>query len=202
MLSSYRNKPLDNVNEISYLGDLVNGKGENMSNIKNRVTRGKSIISEIFNILENICYGPHFFEIALLLRRTMLISSVTYNCSVWYNLNAKDINELNKIDQIFFSRLCQTPYTATFISYFLEFGVLEIEMHIKAERVLYFFRLVNRCKKQAIYCFFMIQYHKRNEKDWVTQTLKDFEDLNIDSSFEFCENISINSFPKIVKREI
>ena len=56
-----RGRELENVEEILYLGDLVNGKGDNINNIKSRVAKGKSIIFEIFNILDNICFGPHYF---------------------------------------------------------------------------------------------------------------------------------------------
>ena len=173
-----------------------------MNNIKSRVSKGKSIISEIFNILDNICFGPHYFEIAMLLRRSMLLSSITYNSGVWYNVSSKEIKELSTIDQIFFSRLCKTPQTASFTSYFLEFGEYEVEIHIKMKRIMYFFNLVNRCKSNSVYIFFMTQFSQRNSKDWVTQALRDFEDVGIDSSFEFLESISLASFRKLVKKEI
>ena len=81
-----RNKALDEVNQISYLGDLVDCSGDNMPNIRNRVAKSKAIISDIFSILENICLGPHFFRIALLPQKTMLISSICFNLEIWYNL--------------------------------------------------------------------------------------------------------------------
>ena len=114
-----RDKPIDHVNEIVYIGDIVHGSGSNMSNIRNRVLKGKGITNQIFNILENVCFGSHYFEIALLLRRTMLISSVLYNSCVWQNLNSQEIFELNKLDKLFFSRLCKVSQTATFISFSL-----------------------------------------------------------------------------------
>ena len=189
--SSSRNKPLDHAEEIVYLGDIVNGSGSKMSNISSRVARGKGLIADIFNILENICFGPHFFEIALLLRRTILVSSVIHNSSVWNALSPKELSELNKIDQTFFTRLCKLPQTATFISFFLEFGEMELIMYIKTRRIMYFFSLANRKKDQAVYIFFMTQYHQRSNTSWVTQVLQDFKDLKIDSNFDDLTNISV-----------
>ena len=88
------------------------------------------------------------------------------------------------------------------MSSFLKFGEMELEMYIKARRVMYFYSLVNRTKEQAVYVFFMTQYHHRSEKSWVSNVLQDFRDLNIDSNFEYLENLSIRAFRKIVKREI
>ena len=88
-------KQMDEVHEISYLGDLVNGFGSNMSNIKNRVSKSRNTIMNIFSILENMCFGPHYFRVALLLRESMLISSATYNADVWYSLNQNELNEFS-----------------------------------------------------------------------------------------------------------
>ena len=79
---SVRDKDINNVKEITYLGDLVCGSGKNMKNIVSRVAKGKGIVMEIFNILDNISFGPHFFKIALMLRESLFISSTFYNSSV------------------------------------------------------------------------------------------------------------------------
>ena len=145
-----RNKPMDHVYEISYLGDLVNGSGSQINNIRNRVAKGKGIIADIFNILETISFGTHYFEIALLLRRSVLINSVIYNSAVWNSLSSNEASELNEIGRTFFTRLCKVPRTATFVSFFLEFGEMELSMYIKARRVLYFFSLVKRNKTRGL----------------------------------------------------
>ena len=175
-----RNKIMDHATEITYLGDLVHGSGINLGNIVNRVSKAKGITIQIFNILDHLCLGPHHFKVALLLRRTLLISSVLYNSDCWYNISREEIKELNKVDQFFFARLFRVPSSAPFVSFFLECGEMELEMYIKAKRLLYFFNLVNREKHQLIYSFFMLQYSRRSSSDWVSTTLKDFEDLSTD----------------------
>ena len=59
---------MDKDEELSYLGDLVTNNGSNMKNIKQRVSKGVGIIGEIFNILDNICFGTNYFKMVLLLR--------------------------------------------------------------------------------------------------------------------------------------
>jgi hypothetical protein len=197
-----RNKDISNVHETKYLGDLVSGSAKNMNNIIDRVAKGKGIINEIFNILDILSFGPHYFKIAFLLRETMMINSVAYNADIWYNLHPKEIHELNKVDKYFFSRLFHVPGTTSFCSFFLEGGLLTLEMVIKYRRIMYYHSLVRRRKNQAVYVFFMTQFYKKTQSDWITQTLLDFSDLMLDSSFEYLENISKFSFKKIVKLKV
>ena len=58
--------------EEKYLGDLISSDGKNMKNIKARIAKGKGIVMRIFNILENVPFGKHFFEIALISRTAEL----------------------------------------------------------------------------------------------------------------------------------
>ena len=53
-----RNKPMEQVNEICYLGDLASGSGSKIGNIKNRVSKSRNILNNIFNILEQMNFGP------------------------------------------------------------------------------------------------------------------------------------------------
>ena len=61
------------VTEELYLGDMISSDGKNTKNVRNRVSKGLGIVSQIFNILENTCFGPHYFKIAMLLRESMLV---------------------------------------------------------------------------------------------------------------------------------
>ena len=58
------------VDKFKYLGDLICKDGRNEKNIKNRII---GIISQIMSILEEICFGSYYFEVAVLLRNSHLI---------------------------------------------------------------------------------------------------------------------------------
>ena len=73
-------KKLETVDEIVYLGDVIQSDGKNTKNIKQRVSKGIGIISQIFTILENTAFGSSYFEIAFLLRESLLVNSVLFNC--------------------------------------------------------------------------------------------------------------------------
>ena len=126
-------KVLENVDELSYLGDTVAGNGRNGSNIKSRVSKGIGYISEIFNILDNVCFGSHYFKMALLLREAFLVNGALVNAEIWYNLTLKDIQEIENLDRVFFSRLLGIPKTAPIESYYLELGVYNLEVSLSQD---------------------------------------------------------------------
>ena len=93
------------VTEETYLGDLLTSDGKNTKNIKCRVSKGIGIISQIMNLLEKISFGPHLFEIAMLLRDSMLINGIINNAEIWYNLTETEVQDFENIDNLFFRRL-------------------------------------------------------------------------------------------------
>ena len=164
------------------------GDAKNNSNIKAPVAKGMGILNDIFNILEQVTFGEHYFQIALLLRESLLVNSVLYNSSVWYNLTQKDINELSYLDKVFYSRLYSIPMTAPSESFYLENGALDFNTIIKARRIIYFHNVLNRNRSQLIYSFMMSQIAKKSKFDWVSQVLKDLEDFKISASISYLQN--------------
>ena len=76
--------------EEKYLGDVISSDGKNMKNIKARIAKGKGIVMRILKNLENVPLGKHNFEVGLILRETLLISSsMLYNSEARYNVSKK-----------------------------------------------------------------------------------------------------------------
>ena len=76
------------IKDDKYLGDILSCDGKNTKNIKDRISKGVGIIANIFNLLEVISFGQYHFEIAVLIRNTMLIINGTLtNAEVWYEAN-------------------------------------------------------------------------------------------------------------------
>ena len=181
------------------MGDLVSGTSKHRNNIKNRVAKGVGILNEIFYILDNVSFGQFFFKTAMILRDALLINACLYNSDIWYNVTKQDINELDYLDKLFFSRLFRVPKSAPFESFFLENGVLNFEAIIKSRRILYFHNLLTRKKTQMIYSFVMTQIAKPTKNDWVLQVFDDLKDLNIDCSILYIQSLSNNAMKRIVK---
>ena len=88
---------LSQKSEQRYLGDIVTTDGKCDKNIQNRRNRGVGIVNEIMNILERTAFGKYFFEVALMLRNSLLWSSGLLNCEAWVNISNKNMKSLEQV---------------------------------------------------------------------------------------------------------
>ena len=64
------------VKQDKYLGDVISFDGKNDHNIKKKVSASLGAISNIINIMREICLGKFYFKTAFLLRQTIFLSTV------------------------------------------------------------------------------------------------------------------------------
>ena len=95
--------------EEKYLGDVISTNGKNIKNIKARVSKGKGIVNRILTILEGIPFGHFYFEVAIMLRSSLLVSSMLCNAEAWYNLTKSELSLLETIDVLFLRKLLKAP---------------------------------------------------------------------------------------------
>ena len=60
--------------EQLYLGDLVAANGKHEKNILRRKNRSIGIIDQIMDIINSTYFGKYYFEVALVLRSSFLLS--------------------------------------------------------------------------------------------------------------------------------
>ena len=187
------------VSEETYLGHLLSSDGKKLKNIKCRVSKGIGIINQIMNLLDIISFGPHLFEIAMLLRDSMLVNGTTNNAEIWYNLTDSDVQEFENLDKLFFRRLLEAPKSTPIEAFFLEFGATPMGVIIKARRINYLHSVLSREKSSMLYSFFITQWNNPCKGDWTELVRKDLEDFGIPCSFEYIQSKSKEAFKRIVK---
>ena len=50
-----------------YLGDYISFDGTNTKTVNDRKSKGQGAVNKILSILEETCFGPFFFECAVIL---------------------------------------------------------------------------------------------------------------------------------------
>ena len=60
----------------SYLGDVIQSDGKNDLNIEEREGKGKNAVKQISQMLDDLCLGSYHFEVANVLRASLLISTL------------------------------------------------------------------------------------------------------------------------------
>ena len=192
---------LNEVSEELYLGDLLSSDGKNTKNIRNRISKGIGLISQIFNLLESASFGPHYFEIAMLLRESILVNGVTTNAEVWHNINESEIEEFNNLDKLFFHRLLGVLKSTPIESFYLELGAIPMAIIIKSRRVKYLHSILRRNPKSMLGSFFVTQCNFPCKGDWSEIVKQDLEDLELPRIFDTIRSQSKDSLKNLVKKK-
>ena len=101
----------------------------------------------IFNILENVPVGKHYFEIGKILRETLLISSMMYNSEAWYNVSKKELDLLETVDLLFLRKLFNAPKSTPKEMFFLELGCIPLREIIVEKRIGFLHYILNEDKE-------------------------------------------------------
>ena len=170
---------MEEVENEKYLGDIISQDGKNMKNILARTNRGIGIRNQILSILDEICFGRYYFEVAVLLRNSLFLSSILTNSEAWYNLKKEEIDILEQADESLLRKILECPASTPKEMIYLELNCLPIRYIIKCRRVNFLSYIVREDKKSLIYRFLEIQLKKPTKNDWGQTVESDLEELDI-----------------------
>ena len=164
-----------------------------------KVAKGKAAVRDILQILEGVYFGEHYFEALKLLRESMLVSVLTNNLEVSFNLSVKDLQLLSDVDYQLLRSAFQTSAKSSRVLFLLELGICSIDFILKKKRVLYLFHLLTVGGTPLVKQVFNQQLEKQTVGDW-TQTVKnDLKVLNINLSFSQIASLSKQKFKTLVR---
>ena len=123
------------VQEDTYLGDIISSDGKNQSNIKSRVGKGLGKINDIMTMLQKVTFGEHYFSTAIVLRESTFLNSVLGSAECWYNLTKDDIKQLENLDVSLLRQILNAPISMPIEALYLELGVLNIATIVKARHL-------------------------------------------------------------------
>ena len=87
--------------------DILSNDGKNMKNVMARVIRGVDIANQIMSMLEEICFGNYYFQVAVILRNSLFISSVLCTSEAWYNITADERDKIEQADEMLLRRILE-----------------------------------------------------------------------------------------------
>ena len=71
-----------------------------------------------------VARSSYYFHIGLLLRDTNLINAVLFGAEAWYGITKKQLDQIEKIDMMFFKKLFNSSNNVAKEIYFMESGKL------------------------------------------------------------------------------
>ena len=191
----------ENINEKeyeTYLGDVICATGSNQKNIEKRVNLGIGAVSEIISMLRQISLGHFYYEIALILRDSSLVSKMIYSSEIWYGLSSDQFTKLEQIDEMYMRNIFEAPKSAPRLGLYIESGKIPLRYIIKARRLLYYWHILHLNENELVYKFFQAQKLKPTKNDWVLEVAQNLQDWRINVSENDVKKISKEKFKKVI----
>lgn len=188
--------------EEKYLGDIISKDGRNLKNIKARVDKGKGIVKKIMNVLEGIPFGKLYFQIAILLRNSLLVSSVLCNSEAWFNLTKSELDLLETVDLELLRSILKVPKSTPKEMLFLELGVMPLREMIRERRLNFLSYILKQGPETMIYRVFETQCKNKTSKDWISTVLSDLEYLELNVTFDDIQKMSKSKWKSEIKKAV
>ena len=151
-------------------------------------------------MMDGFHFGKQYFEVGILLRNSLLVSSMLFNSEAWYNLTETELNLLETIDLQFLRQLLKAPKGTPKEMLFLELGCMPYRDIIRERRLGFLHYILNEDQESMVNRFFHSQMKMRTKKDWVTTVLEDLKYLGLsDMSMEKIRKMKKVCFMKLVK---
>ena len=185
-----------------YLGDTISEDGRNIHNIKSRVAKGTGIISKILSILDGVPFGQYYFEVALILRESLLLSSILCNSESWYNVTKAELDLIESVDIQFLRRILNVPKSTPKEMIYLELGCTPLRYIIKKRRILFLHYILNQDPKSMLSKFLMTQIKYKKKKDWCVQVFTDLKELEMDGDIKQIKSMKKLELKSILDKKI
>ena len=95
--------------KYKYLGEIIDSTNKNTKNIAERKQKGIGAVNQICSILDEICFGPWYFEVLVILRNSLLVNSVLSCSETWYNVKEDELRQLVQEDEKLLLRALSAP---------------------------------------------------------------------------------------------
>ena len=187
--------------EQTYLGDVVSADGSHLKNVLSRKNKGLGIINQIMQILESVLFGKYHFEVAMVLRSSLLLSSILLNSEAWVNLKEKDVRALEQTDEILLSRILGCDSNTSNVFKYLELGVYPLRFEIMKRTVIFLQYILQQDEKSMMFKVFKAICENPLKNDFVKNCEKYLERLDINVSFHEISEMSKYKFKRLVKKK-
>ena len=106
--------------------------GRMIKNIISRKNRGSGITRDLLATLVEMLAGGEHHELGVILRNSILISSLLSNAESWYNVTPANIVMLKKVDEHMLRGILNAPRMTPRALLYLELGCLTVRFVIQS----------------------------------------------------------------------
>ena len=199
---SVHNQDMKTSSSETYLGDILSSDCKVDLNIQARYQKGVGKVNTIFSLLQEISFGQHFYEMAMMFRSSMMINSILCSSEVLYGVQTKHTKLLEKCDKLFFTKLFCVPNSCTYESFFLETNAISIRFILIGRRLMYYWCLLNKSDDELAKKVLEVQKQHRCKDDWINEIEENLQFCQIDLNEEAIKKMKKSAFQKLVNQKM
>ena len=188
--------------EQTYLGDVISADGSHTKNVLARKSKGQGVINQITQILDSVFFGKYHFEVALILRSSLLLSSLLLNSEAWVNFSDKDIRSLEQTDECLLAKILDCDSNTSNVFRYLELGIYPIRYEIMKRKILFLQYILQQEKNSMMFQVFQASKENPLKNDFIHTCNKYLNHLDIKLTFEEISKLSKYKFKQIVKQKV
>ena len=189
-------------NREKYLGDILTSDCKIDETVRGRQTKGIGIVNQIMSILKEISFGPYFFEMAFLLRSSMLLNGMLFSSEALIGMTEKHILMLEDCDLMLMRKIFQAQVGTPKESFYLESAVLPIRFVIIGRRLMFLWSILHKDDSELVKKVYKAQKMFPQKGNWASVVKDDLEFCDIKLTDEEIQNTKKNKFKGIVKKSI
>ena len=88
-------------------------------------------MNHILSMLKEISFGFYYFNMAMLLRTTILINGMLYSSEALHGITKAHISQLESCDTLLFKTIFASPSSTPTVAYYLETGAVPMRFLLK-----------------------------------------------------------------------
>ena len=152
--------------------------------------------------LNELCLGKWHYEVAMVFRNSLLLSTLLTNTESWYSLTLKDVSELEKVDEALLRGILEAPAKTPIEALYLELGATPIKFLLMIRRINYLHHILMQEEGSMLYEVLMAQIEAPVKGDWVHLVRQDIQNLNLNMTFEDIATFSKQQLKAILKEAV
>ena len=152
-----------------YLGDVISSSGEIDANVQMRHDKGLGIINYIMSILKEISFGQFYFEIAMMLRTSMLVNGLLFSIEAINSLSTNHINLLEDCDKKLIRRIFEAEQGTPVETFYLETSAWPFRFILMGRQIMYYWTILQKSEIELVRAVFNAQRDFPTVGSWISE---------------------------------
>ena len=174
----------------------------NFRAIEDRRNKGWGKVSQLMGILGEVALDRNRVEAGLILRQSILVSSLLWSAEVWSDVKDKELKKLEQVDSHFLKLLLDGHSKCPTVFQHLETGTLKLRHILMINRLMYHHHIVNQNDEETIKKVYNKQKEEAVKGDWIKLIEKDFSFIGKEMDENKIKETSKSAYKKWIKREV